>query len=127
MKRNPIKTLKRNAWAAFSRKIRNRDPYCVTCLVEGKKVPSAHAGHYQYNTERNQQLGGNALWFDERNVHGQCAGCNLFKSGNLSSYTLYLTDKFGHTIFQEIRILWKQPKKWTLAEIEEIAAYDPLR
>lgn len=89
--------------------------------MEGKKVPSAHAGHYQYNTERNQLLGGNALWYDERNVNGQCAPCNLYKSGNLAAYARYLKEKYGHEILDEIYQLWRTPRKFTLEEIEAIA------
>ena len=126
MKRNPTKTLKRKVWQAISRYIRQRDPLCVSCLAEGKHVPTAHCGHYQYNTERNQQLGGNALWYDERNLNGQCAGCNLFKSGNLSSYTLFMVDKFGPDILTEIRRLYLTSKKWSVQELEALLTrYEP--
>jgi 5-methylcytosine-specific restriction endonuclease McrA len=120
LKKNATKTLKRKAWMAISRYVRNRDPFCVSCLVEGKKIPTAHCGHYQYNTERNQQLGGNALWYDLRNLNGQCAGCNLFKSGNLSSYAIYLTDHYGTSILQELRNLFNTPKKWSTIEVQAL-------
>ena len=114
-KKNPIKGLKRRAWEAFSRFIRLRDPLCVTC-----GAPTAHAGHYQNNSERKQDLGGNSLWYDERNVHGQCVGCNLFKSGNLAAYAIFLEKTYGVGILQELNVLYRTAKKWTREEIEGI-------
>ncbi|HEX3861279.1 MAG TPA: recombination protein NinG [Stellaceae bacterium] len=108
------KTAKRRAWQAMSKYIRARDPYCVTC-----PNPTTDAGHFQYNTERNQQLGGNLLWFDERNINGQCAKCNRFAAGMLVPYNLYLQKKYGPTVTQELYDLWRTPKKWTLEEILE--------
>lgn len=119
-KRNPTRALKRNAWQAISRYIRTRDPFCISCLMEGKNVPSTQAGHYQYNTERSQSLGGNALWYDPRNLNGQCAACNLYKSGNLASYARYLQTKYGPQILDELYQLWRTPKKFTLDEITEV-------
>jgi len=115
----PIGTLKRNAWKAISAFVRKRDKMCVTCKVN----PAVHCGHYRHNTERNADLGGNALWYDERNLHGQCAGCNTYKYGALDQYALYLTDKFGHEVLKEIDTLWRTPRKWTRQEIEDVASY----
>ena len=119
---NPIKTEKRKAWERVSKKVRERDPYCVSCLMEGLTVPSVHAGHYQYNTERNQLLGGNALWYDLRNINGQCNSCNMYKSGNLAPYARYLKEKYGHEILDELYQLWRTPRKYTLEEIEAVAS-----
>ena len=33
--------------------------------------------------------------FAEENIHPQCASCNLYKSGNLIPYTLYMTETYG--------------------------------
>ena len=120
LKKDRIKTLKKKAWEAISRFVRQRDPLCVACMVEGKQVPSAHCSHFRYNSERNQTLGGNALWYDIRNLNGCCVGCNLYKSGNLASYALYLEMRYGHGILQELHELWDTPKKFTEKEIQEI-------
>jgi hypothetical protein len=116
MKRlRPISAIKRGAWKAVSKYIRTRDKKCVTCGGSPD-----HAGHFQYNTERNQQLGGNELWYDERNFHAQCVGCNNYKSGNLIPYTIFMENLYGIGIVQELYDLWRTPKKWTRDEIEGI-------
>lgn len=63
---------------------------CVTC---GKKLhyKEAHAGHFQHG-----------LHFREDNQHIQCPRCNLFLSGNLSKYTLYMIDKYGREKVDEL-------------------------
>lgn len=90
----PIKNYKDKAWKVFSEYIRTRDPYCVTCLIEGKKVPSQNAGHFWHNV----------LDFDEENVHGQCIRCNHYYSGNLAQYSVYLLQKLGKKKFDALDI-----------------------
>lgn len=111
--RRTPKTLKRLTWEALSRFVRARDPQCICC-----GAPTTDAGHFQYNTERNQSYGGNALWYDLRNIHGQCAKCNRYAAGNLVPYTIYLQKKYGIGIVNELYQLWRTPKKWTHEEIE---------
>lgn len=110
--------LKRAAWRALSKYVRAVEPNCVTC---GGRPD--HAGHFQYNTERNQLLGGNALWYDRRNIHSQCIECNNYKSGNTIPYKVYMINRYGSEIIQEIRTLWQTPKKWTREEIIAIEQY----
>lgn len=74
-------TLKKKAWAVFSKWIRNRDKRCVTCPM-GK---AENAGHYHHGV----------LDFDEINVNGQCVRCNKWLSGNLAPYSIYLIGKYG--------------------------------
>lgn len=100
---------------AISKFVRKAEPRCVTCGGSND-----HAGHYQFNSERNAQLGGNALWYDIRNIHSQCVGCNNYKSGNLIPYTIFMEKRYGRGIVQEIRRLWQTPKKWHREEIEAI-------
>lgn len=107
---------KKKAWSAFSRYIRQRDPYCASC---GK--PTTEAGHYLHNSDKkNQQLGGNKLWYSEKNVNGQCGYCNRWMSGNLAPYTLYLEEKYGLGIVQELYKEFRTVKKWTIPELLEI-------
>lgn len=101
------------AWQAMSRFVRARDKRCVTC-----GGPPEHAGHYRHNSERSQSLGGNALWFDLRNINAQCSSCNTYRAGNLNEYAIYLEQKHGTGILQELNILYRTPKKWTRAEVE---------
>ncbi|MHB1086431.1 MAG: recombination protein NinG, partial [Minisyncoccota bacterium] len=85
--------------------------------------PTTEAGHYQHNSDKkNKQLGGNELWYYLKNIHGQCPTCNRWKSGNLSVYSLFMEEKYGHGILQEIRTLYHTPKKWTIQELLEVEA-----
>lgn len=111
-----VKTAKLKAWNAIARYVRKIEPRCCTC-----GAPTTEAGHYQHNSDKeNKQLGGNALWYDIRNIHGQCGTCNRWKSGNLAPYSIFMEEKYGHEILQEIRTLYNTPKKWTIEEILEV-------
>lgn len=111
-----IRSAKLRAWQAIAAYVRKRDPYCVTCGAQ-----TTQAGHWQHNGDKpNKNLGGNLLWYDERNLHGQCSSCNLFKSGNLNTYSLFLERTYGSGILQELNRLYNTPKKWTIEEILEI-------
>jgi hypothetical protein len=110
-----IAAVKRDAWQAVSIYVRTRDKACITCGGSPD-----HAGHFQYNTERNKSLGGNALWYDVRNFHAQCVGCNNYKSGNLVPYTIFMEKEYGVGIVQELYQLWRSSRKWTRSEIEEV-------
>ena len=67
------------AWKAFSEFIRLRDSdefgrlQCVTCQRSGP-WRSMDAGHFITRAKE-------STLFDERNVHGQCKGCNRFQGG----------------------------------------------
>lgn len=87
-----LKGAKKKAWNTFSKWIRKRDPYCVTHLVMGKKVPSEHAGHFWHGV----------LDFDEDNISGQCVNCNKWNSGRLAEYSTYLLNKLGKEKFDAL-------------------------
>lgn len=92
--RTELDKLKDKAWRVFSAWVRARDPYCITCLVADKMVPSANAGHFHHN----------CLDFDEENVNGQCVYCNKWMSGNLNLYSIYLLKKLGKKRFEKLNI-----------------------
>lgn len=118
-----IKSVKRKAWEAASRYVRARDPHCVTCLMDGRNTPSSEAGHYKHTSDKiNQTLGGNMVWWDQRNLNGQCGRCNRHNSGELDLYGLYLEQKYGHGICQELDQLFRKEKKWTRDEALAVAA-----
>jgi len=109
---------KERAWSAFAKFIRTRDPRCCTC-----GAPTTEAGHYRHNSDKkNQQLGGNMLWYHERNVHGQCPTCNRYHSGRLDVYAIFLQEKYGGDILGELNLLFRTPKKWSVPELLEIEA-----
>ena len=96
-----------NAWI----RDRDKDKGCISC---GAKV--VHAGHYFSAGHYS------GLRFDETNVHGQCAGCNVFKHGNLIEYGIGLIERYGTTYHIELLNKSKTHKlrKWDRSELEEI-------
>ncbi len=112
---------KKKAWKAFAAFIRARDPFCVTCLVSGKNNPTTEAGHFLHNSDKkNQQLGGNELWYDEQNVNGQCGHCNRWMSGNGSKYALYIEERYGEGTIQVLYKKFRTVRKYTMEELLEI-------
>lgn len=69
-----------------------------------------HAGHYIPKSL------GLSIYFEERNVHPQCAGCNTFRHGNLTAYALALKKKYGEGILEELDALKNSPKKIGIPE-----------
>lgn len=107
---------KKRAWKAFSEYIRARDKKCITC-----SSPADQAGHFLHNSDKgsNPNLGGNELWYSEKNVNGQEASCNLHKSGNGSVYAVKLIEKYGEGVISELYKLYNTPRKWTIEEVLE--------
>ena len=107
--RKSIKELKKQLWTIFSKYIRARDGnICYTCGSQAH-----HAGHYV------PQSKGNALKFEERNVHAQCISCNSFKRGNLAPYALHLERDYGPGILQEFERIKNTVYKPTREELSE--------
>lgn len=110
------KGAKEKAWKAFARFIRERDPYCITC-----GATTTEAGHFLHTHEYGSKtLGGNILWFDERNVHGQCGTCNRWHSGKRDVYAIKLESLYGHGILQDLYEKYRTPKKWTFEELDQV-------
>lgn len=102
--------LKKILWKYFSIFIRNRDGHrCFTCGGKGNQ-----AGHYI------AQGRSSYLKFDERNVHCQCARCNLYERGNLPAYAVALQRKYGFAILVEFERLRRKEWKPTRYELEEM-------
>lgn len=111
-----IKGAKQKAWNAIARYVRSIEPRCCTC-----GNPTTEAGHFLHNSDKtNQQLGGNELWYDIRNIHGQCGTCNRWKSGNGSVYAHFLIEKYGDGIIKELYSKFRTPKKWTVKELLDV-------
>jgi len=77
---------------------------CCTCgcvLTMGTK--NCQAGHFI-----GRGLGGGSgVYFDERNVHAQCYQCNRFRQGAPHEYELFLIEKYGQKVVDELRFLDK--------------------
>ena len=92
--------LKKKLDKVFSEWVRQRDAdrnglnSCVCCGVR-KHWKELQAGHYISRSHL-------SLRFDERNVWPCCLACNVFKSGNIPAFAIFLEKKYGHGILQEL-------------------------
>ena len=94
-------------WVRLSNSV-NEICTCVTCGKESH-WKDIQAGHFisrkHYSTR-----------WDERNVHPQCVGCNVFKYGEQYKYSLYLGNKLSKKLLIESRNIIK----FTNAELEDM-------
>lgn len=115
MKRSKIVSLarlKKKLDEVFARYIRQRDDFWGS----GKPKEQMHAGHFYARTFT-------AVRWDERNVNGQCAGCNTFKHGNLLEYRKGMILKYGQEVVDELERLHNQPVKLDRQWLEEKIEY----
>lgn len=124
MKRTPLRRkgksdiskLKAKLWKVFADYIKKRDKgICFTCgaKAEGHNY---HAGHFIPKS-----VGGIALYFHEDNVHGQCARCNIWLSGNQYIYG----QRLGEEKCKELYRLKEQINKWGEKEyLEALIKYE---
>lgn len=70
---------------------------CVTCgkVIEWRGTGQLHAGHYIGREHIPTR-------YDERNVHCQCSTCNSYHGGEHGKYTLFLQEKYGQDIIEEL-------------------------
>jgi hypothetical protein len=81
---------------------------CITCgrEYEIKKIQCGHFMSRQYMSIR----------WDERNVATQCYGCNVMHSGRQYEFSL----KIGKELSDELYLLSKKTKKWSLDELKDM-------
>ncbi len=111
---------KATAWKWFSLYIRLRDSFeggvvkCITCDTY-KHFREMQAGHYL------SQGAYKRIIFDERNCHVQCVACNHFKGGNLLHYTVYMTQRYGADILDQLKITNRiNPRGYDFGAIADI-------
>lgn len=123
MRKASKKTLKAKAWKAFARFIKARDANsnglcsCISCgLWLRYDEAECHAGHFVAGR-------GNAVLFDEELVYAQCAGCNIFRSGEQARFALKLKKSKGYTDEQIEEMLNRRNKivKYSDADYSRIA------
>ncbi|MBF31885.1 MAG: recombinase [Aequorivita sp.] len=110
-----LKTLKKESARLFQLYIRLRDSdlsgfgNCCSC---GKNVhyKEADGGHFI-------SRGYLCTLFNEKNVHLQCKRCNMM-GGNASGYALFMLDKYGQEIIEELNIEKNMPTKYSKAFYE---------
>jgi len=88
----------------FSEYIRLRDAdsngyvWCITC----GRTHYWSDGH-QINCGHFIPRGRKATRFDERNCHGQCVKCNMYKSGEWDIYEQRMIELYGKEVVEEIK------------------------
>lgn len=96
-------------WNIFSRYIRQRDEgICISCN-HPKIFEELQAGHYAPVGDTSVEL-----WFDEKNVNGECNYCNAFDLFHLVPMRVNLTKKYGDSAVIEIERIkaMKSTVKW---------------
>ncbi len=88
----------------------------VTCCTCGKIMSrfskNSHAGHFI-----SKGMGGSSgVYFDERNVNAQCHNCNKWLQGNGVEYFLFMQEKYGIAIIDELRRKHHLPRPHSIDE-----------
>lgn len=112
----PIKSLEKKLDRLTSELVRRRDAdeggtvRCVTCnkLMHWRE---SQCGHWVKRQHRGTR-------WHLRNVAPQCAGCNMFKSGAMDEFALYLLNRYGQETIEELMRLKHTPTKHTRADLE---------
>ena len=112
--------LKLQAWTLFSQWIRLRDAdkqghvSCVTCGKRGYwEKDGMQAGHF---------IAGRTLsiLFDFRNCHVQCYGCNVGRNGAYVEYFIYMEDRYGRPVIDELRRKKWESKKYSVGDYQDL-------
>lgn len=93
--------------------IRKRVPYCVTCNSRERLQCSHIFSRVAYSTR-----------WDFNNLTTQCAGCNMRHEHDSFPLHDWFIREYSLEDFRILHALWKQPKKWTQADLE--ALYEKL-
>ena len=104
---------KKRAWVWCSKYIRLRDAVefhcrhpafafgyvaCCTCGTIITWNKNCDAGHFI-----SRGIGGSSgVYFDERNIHAQCKGCNAWRQGNPLAYRKFMLGKYGEETINEL-------------------------
>lgn len=119
-----VKLLKAELDTVFSQYIRKRDSQeygegrigqCITCdqFIPAQGQRSGQAGHFisrRFNATR----------YDERNVHLQCARCNMWGAGEQYKYSIAIDRIYGVGTAEELYKKSQEVKKWTADELQEL-------
>jgi len=115
MKKPTRKSLVEKLDKIFSIYIRRKDAIdeIATCVTCGKKDHWSKLQNGHFMSRRHY----NTRW-DEDNCHVQCAGCNVFRSGEIYLYNKYLCLKFDNN-FPD-RLYEKSNKTVKFADVDLI-------
>jgi len=96
---------KSSAWKWFALYVKERDNWtCITC---GKKTKGAEmgAGHFI------QAFGHASVFFNEQNVHAQCARCNGWDNTSLLRYRREIVKRYGKGADEELERLGRKTRE----------------
>jgi hypothetical protein len=126
VKKPTLTSSKKKAWDAFSKYIRLRDclettgtkeeGLCFTCGARKMGFKGKYclqAGHFLSGR-------GNSILFEEDGCHAQDVQCNYYKAGNPEVYRVKMVEKYGLERVEELEVLKKQTKNYTIEEYQEI-------
>lgn len=104
---------KAEAQKAVNEYVRYRDD-ALPCISCGRHHEGAwHAGHFRSRGAAPQ------LALDPRNIHKQCAPCNLYLHGNPINYRAGLVERYGEDYVLAIESE-NEPLKLTIDELRQI-------
>lgn len=117
-KSTDLAKLKRKLEGIFNEYIRRRDcvggyGLCISCN-KPYQYEKLQAGHFWSKGAYP------AIRYDERNVHSQCAGCNLFRHGNHGEYRLGLIQKIGQEEVDKLEQDRNLARKYTVSELVDL-------
>jgi hypothetical protein len=96
--KTPIAKAKQKLWSTLKLILDIRDgDTCISCGATGLRGHNKHGGHFIPSSSC-----GGYLRYDIRNVHNQCATCNLFRNGAGAEYTITLQKKYGVKFVEKI-------------------------
>lgn len=124
LKKDRVKSLKTKLWRVFSQYIRlshaDHTGWVLTCDGEWHYWKDVHCGHLWANTERNKQLGGNELWYYEKNFAPQSGMGNTFNKGDSAKkYMLWAVKRYGQSEVDKMYRMKQTYKLWTEDELQE--------
>jgi len=85
---------------------------CSTC-PDIKHIKEMQNGHYESRGHYPTR------WYD-KNCHPQCYKCNCILRGNYTVYAIFMINKYGDGILEQLRYLTTTQRKYTLCEIKEL-------
>ena len=92
--------------------IRERDAKCVQCQTTENLTNGHVFSRRSYSTRWDISKDGNC--------HTQCWGCNFKHSKDNYDYFKWYVDKFSKDKFENLRFRYKETKKYTTIELEEL-------
>ena len=120
MKKPTRKSLVIKLDTVFSQYIRRKDAIdeIATCVTCGKKSHWSKLQNGHWASRRHYST----RW-DEQNCNVQCAGCNVFRAGEIYLYTKYLCSQYGENFPEELYIKSQKTVKFTDVDLVEIIEY----